>query len=100
MASCNYSLHPRGRGHSPLNCSVSWTKHSRWRPRCVGNYAVYNERGIILRRVDLVGESHKGVDTPHVQKYLTNETPDGRVFPYQADTASPTGPGDVPPIRC
>nr|WSW68819.1 polymorphic toxin type 24 domain-containing protein [Streptomyces sp. NBC_00995] len=64
------------------------------------NYSVYDERGIILRRVDLVGESHKGVDTPHVQDYHRNETPNGRVFPYQGETARPTGPDDVPPMRC
>jgi hypothetical protein len=63
------------------------------------NYSVYDEDGIILRRVDLVGESHKGVDTPHVQEYLRNE-PHGRVYPYQADIARPTGPEDLPPIMC
>jgi hypothetical protein len=56
--------------------------------------------GIILRRVDLVGESHKGVDTPHVQEFHQNRTPDGRVFPYQGQTARPTGPDDLPPMGC
>ncbi|MET9411551.1 polymorphic toxin type 24 domain-containing protein [Streptomyces sp. NPDC002935] len=66
----------------------------------ITNYAVYDERGIIMRRVDLVGDAHKGVETPHVQYFERNESPNGKVFPYQVDPAHPTGPDDVPPIHC
>ncbi len=52
----------------------------------VGNYAMYDSDGMIIRRVDLLGAAHSGADgvevpTPHVVEYDYRETPDGRIFP-------------------
>ncbi|WFE50002.1 polymorphic toxin-type HINT domain-containing protein [Micromonospora sp. WMMD1155] len=71
----------------------------------ITNYAVYGPDGMILRRVDLVGEAHVGVDgqkvpTPHVQEWSYNETPDGRKYPKQSKYAIPAGPGDLPSGAC
>ncbi|MCA2214141.1 hypothetical protein LDL48_14915 [Wangella sp. NEAU-J3] len=48
----------------------------------VSNYAVYDSDGIIKYRVDLIGASHKGVDTPHYQPYNVNTNPNtGAKYP-------------------
>ncbi|WP_416210637.1 polymorphic toxin type 24 domain-containing protein [Frankia sp. Cas8] len=66
----------------------------------ITNYAVYDEDGIILRRVDLTGVAHGGVETPHVQEFTRNVTPDGRVFPEQSKIAIPAGLKDLPGRTC
>lgn len=66
----------------------------------ISNYAVYDANGIILRRVDLIGDSHGGVPTPHVQEYIRHETPDGRIYPQQSKIATPAGPDDLPRGSC
>ena len=38
----------------------------------VTSYAVYDEKGMIMKRVDVTGASHRGVPTPHVIEYGRN----------------------------
>ncbi|MFB6722391.1 polymorphic toxin-type HINT domain-containing protein [Kribbella sp. NPDC056345] len=66
----------------------------------LSNYAVYDADGIILRRVDLVGASHRGVPTPHVQKFTRNVNPRGQIFPKQDPIAHPAGSDDLPRVDC
>ncbi|MDN3460692.1 polymorphic toxin type 24 domain-containing protein [Rhodococcus sp. APC 3903] len=47
----------------------------------VRNYAEYDENGNIVRRVDLAGNPHGTVETPHVVEVVVNRRPDGKEFP-------------------
>jgi hypothetical protein len=68
----------------------------------VSNYAVYGPDGIIQYRVDLVGASHKGVDTPHYQPYAVNTNPTtGAKYPKPTgDAFSGHGPNGTPRLGC
>lgn len=35
----------------------------------ITSYAVYNNAGRIMKRVDVIGRAHRGVSTPHVIEY-------------------------------
>ncbi|MBO3095875.1 polymorphic toxin-type HINT domain-containing protein [Cellulomonas dongxiuzhuiae] len=72
----------------------------RARNGSITNYAVYDENGTILYRVDLTGGTHRGVPTPHVQEYRHDERPDGKVFPKPTGIAKPAGPDDLPQGWC
>ncbi|MEC3889690.1 hemagglutinin repeat-containing protein [Xanthomonas campestris] len=43
----------------------------------VTSYATYDEKCMILKRVDVTGSAHGGVPTPHVIEYGRNTLPDG-----------------------
>ncbi|MDT4993167.1 MAG: hypothetical protein QOH97_3059 [Actinoplanes sp.] len=64
----------------------------------VSNYAVYGPGGTIQYRVDLVGASHGGVDTPHYQPYEVNTNPKtGARYPKPTGEAfSGYGPNGAP----
>ncbi|GAB3816276.1 polymorphic toxin-type HINT domain-containing protein [Kribbella italica] len=68
----------------------------RRRDGAVTNYAVYDSEGTILRRVDLTGAAHRGVETPHVQEYSRNVAPNGKIYPKPTGHAYSAGPGDLP----
>jgi RHS repeat-associated protein len=69
----------------------------------ITNYQVYGPDGEPLYRVDLVGASHGGIDTPHVQMFIQNTNPEtGETFtnrgkvveakPEQIPDGIPEGP--------
>ena len=68
----------------------------------ITNYAVYDQDGMILRRVDLIGATHVGVETPHTQPYTYNENPKtGARFPKPTgDAISGVRPEGAPPFGC
>ncbi|SNR28214.1 intein N-terminal splicing region/RHS repeat-associated core domain-containing protein [Actinoplanes regularis] len=68
----------------------------------ITNYAVYDEDGMILRRVDLTGNTHRGVETPHMQPWTYNENKKtGGKFPKETGEAFPgVGPEGEPPFGC
>ncbi|BDB19883.1 hypothetical protein cym2001_32480 [Pseudomonas sp. CYM-20-01] len=45
----------------------------------ITSYAVYDDKGMILKRVDVTGDSHAGIPTPHAIDYGRNKLPDGSV---------------------
>lgn len=56
----------------------------------VTNYQVYGPDGLPIKRVDVVGRPHGGVDTPHVVDYQRHVDPStGRVFVRPAPTVRP-----------
>jgi hypothetical protein len=64
----------------------------------INHYAVYDENGNILYRVDLVGPPHNGVSTPHVHYYHINIDPQGRAHPQEfEDLAYPAGQHQLTP---
>lgn len=63
----------------------------------VTNYQVYDSAGNPVKRVDLVGRSHGGVATPHVQEFETHVNPKtGESFVKQGKTARPALPDELP----
>ncbi|MQA87554.1 MAG: hypothetical protein GEV03_23755 [Streptosporangiales bacterium] len=63
----------------------------------VTNYSVYDESGHIIKRVDVTGRSHGGVDTPHVVEYTLHRNPKtGEVFPKPGKTVRPANPEEIP----
>jgi hypothetical protein len=47
------------------------------------NYAVYDNAGYIIKRVDLTGAAHGGLATPHTLYYKLNTSPGGQLFPSE-----------------
>ncbi|GLU47151.1 polymorphic toxin-type HINT domain-containing protein [Nocardiopsis ansamitocini] len=45
----------------------------------VTNYIVYDGNGNAIKRVDLTGAAHSGIETPHVIPYQHNQTPSGEI---------------------
>ncbi|MGH4017841.1 MAG: polymorphic toxin type 24 domain-containing protein [Pseudonocardiaceae bacterium] len=64
----------------------------------VTSYSVYDESGLIIKRVDLTGRSHGGVPTPHVVEYRINVNPrTGETYPAPSGKLPrPTSPGEEP----
>ena len=47
----------------------------------ITNYSVYDENGYVIKRVDLEGRPHNGIDPPHVVEYEVHTNPNGKKFP-------------------
>jgi hypothetical protein len=63
----------------------------------VTSYATYDANGNPLKRVDLEGKPHGGVDTPHVVEYQHNTNPKtGEVFVRPGRKARTAFPYEVP----
>jgi len=45
----------------------------------ITSYAVYDDKGMILKRVDVTCDSHAGIPTPHAIDYGRNKLPDGSI---------------------
>jgi hypothetical protein len=66
----------RSKNKLPMRSDPNSTLYTR-NPKTgdVTNYSVYDENGNIIKRVDLEGRSHGGVDTPHVEDYKVHTDP-------------------------
>jgi hypothetical protein len=63
----------------------------------VTNYTTYDADGRAIKRVDLVGRSHGGVETPHVVEYVHNTNPKtGQVFIREGKEVRAAFPWEVP----
>lgn len=71
----------------------------------VTSYATYDEEGMILKRVDVVGKAHNGVETPHVVEYGRNSyDKDGKMIhrvqsPSTKSKPRPARPEEIPSSR-
>ncbi|WCT05916.1 polymorphic toxin type 24 domain-containing protein [Rhodococcus qingshengii] len=66
----------------------------------VRNYAEYDANGNIVRRVDLAGNPHGTVETPHVVEVVVNRRPDGKEFPkLDNDNARPATEEEIASAR-
>lgn len=45
----------------------------------ITSYAVYDSKGMIIKRVDMQGKPHNGVPTPHVIEYGRSQIPNGPI---------------------
>ena len=62
----------------------------------ITSYAVYDEQGLIITRVDLEGNSHGTVETPHTQRYKLNISPNGRAWPGEDGDVRKATPEEIP----
>ncbi|MGW5114766.1 putative T7SS-secreted protein [Streptomyces noursei] len=63
----------------------------------VTNYTTYDSAGRPLKRVDLEGDSHGGVETPHVVEYTHNTNPKtGEVFVRPSRSVRAAFPWEIP----
>ncbi|MBW6392701.1 DUF637 domain-containing protein [Billgrantia antri] len=63
----------------------------------ITSYATYDANGQILKRVDVTGAAHNGIQTPHVLEYGRNTLPDGSVRVQSPRTnPRPVTPDEVP----
>ncbi|MFD5734295.1 putative T7SS-secreted protein [Streptomyces sioyaensis] len=63
----------------------------------VSNYTTYDSEGRPLKRVDLEGDSHGGVETPHVVEYSHNTNPKtGEVFVRPSRSVRAAFPWEIP----
>ncbi|RSO10343.1 hypothetical protein DMH18_12720 [Streptomyces sp. WAC 06783] len=63
----------------------------------VSNYTTYDSEGRPLKRVDLEGDSHGGVETPHVVEYTHNTNPKtGEVFVRPSRKVRAAFPWEIP----
>ncbi|MFK4103761.1 putative T7SS-secreted protein [Streptomyces sp. NPDC019531] len=63
----------------------------------VTNYTTYDSEGRAVKRVDLEGRPHGGVDTPHVVEYVRNTNPKtGQVFVRPSNEVRAAFPWEIP----
>jgi hypothetical protein len=63
----------------------------------VTNYTTYDSEGRAVKRVDLEGRSHGGVETPHVVEYVRNTNPKtGEVFVRPSKDVRAAFPWEIP----
>jgi len=62
----------------------------------VTNFQVYGPDGLPLKRVDVTGRSHGGVDTPHVVEFRRHVNPTtGEIFVRPGSTVRPATPEEL-----
>ncbi|WP_227741724.1 polymorphic toxin type 24 domain-containing protein [Pluralibacter gergoviae] len=67
--------------------------------RNITSYATYDSNGMIIKRVDVTGAAHGGVDTPHMIEYGRNTLPNGQVrvqSPPSKSLPRPIRPDELP----
>lgn len=63
----------------------------------VTSYSTYDSEGRALKRVDLEGASHNGVETPHVVEMVHNTNPKtGQVFVGESKDVRTAFPWEIP----
>jgi hypothetical protein len=84
------------RGNFPRTAAPGEVLYRKDSTGSVTHYQVYGPDGLPLRRVDLVGKSHGGIPTPHVQEYTRNVNPKtGQTFANRG-TVRPATPDEIP----
>lgn len=64
----------------------------------VTHYQTYDEQGLPVKRVDLVGATHGTVETPHVVEFERHMNPrTGQTFITKGSSVRPAHPWEIPP---
>ena len=62
----------------------------------ITSYIVYDDNGRAIKRVDVTGKAHAGVQTPHVVEYRHNQNPAGNIFVQAERTVRPAIADEIP----
>lgn len=83
-------------GNSPNSASPNEVLFRAGPDGSVTYYQVYDDLGLPVMRVDLVGRPHGGIPTPHLQEYVLNTNPaTGQTF-VNKGPVRPALPGEIP----
>lgn len=87
------------RGDFPDNAGSNEVLYREGSDGLVTHYQTYDQNGLPIQRVDLVGKPHGGVPTPHVVEYTQNTNPaTGQVFVNKSSRVRPATPDEIPNI--
>ena len=62
----------------------------------ITSYIVYDDSGRAIKRVDLTGNAHANVPTPHAVEYKHHQNPAGDIFVQAEKTVRPARLDEIP----
>jgi len=62
----------------------------------ITSYILYDDSGRAIKRVDLTGNAHANVPTPHAVEYKHNQNPAGDIFVQAEKTVRPARLDEIP----
>lgn len=87
------------RGDFPGNAGSNEVLYREGSDGLITHYQTYDQDGLPIQRVDLVGKPHGGVPTPHVVEFTQNTNPaTGQVFVNKSSRVRPATPDEIPNI--
>jgi hypothetical protein len=89
-----------GRNRFPATTAgeaILYSTHDGTPTGIIQRYAVYNQSGLPIKRVDLIGPAHGGVPTPHVRGFDIHTNPStGEQFIQPWDNPRAAFPWEIP----
>lgn len=83
-------------GKFPLDGASARDLLYRMDGKNITSYIVYDDSGRAIKRVDLTGNAHANVPTPHAVEYKHNQNPAGDIFVQAEKTVRPARLDEIP----